>query len=133
LPKEITRAVVKGHTIIEHETREVSKAYKAISKRTPTNKIDQGITMEPLAPNTLEQNGSAERSGGVIIPEELWPEAVETAGYLINRTIQEELDKTSKERTRLKWISVEADGWILVEIKIKQPIERSLILKVMTQ
>ena len=56
--------------------------------------------MEPLAPNTLEQNGSAERSWGVIIPEALWPGAVETAGYLINRTLREELDKTSKNEDK---------------------------------
>ena len=57
----------------------------------------KGITFEPSAPRTQSQNGAAERSGGVImekaramriganIPEDLWPKAFKTTGYLINR------------------------------------------------
>ena len=57
-----------------------------------------GITMEYSSPYTLEQNGAAERSGGVImakarairidahLPEFLWPEIVKTAAYLTNRS-----------------------------------------------
>ena len=58
----------------------------------------KGIAVEYSAPYTPEQNGAAERSGGVItakarcirthadLPTTLWPEAVKTAGYLLNRT-----------------------------------------------
>jgi transposase InsO family protein len=58
----------------------------------------QGITFEPSAPNTQAQNGIAERSGGVIVekaramrlganlPHDLWPEIVNCAVYLRDRT-----------------------------------------------
>ena len=61
-------------------------------------KDDQGIAVEPSAPDTQAQNGGAERSGGVIkeksramrldanLPWELWPEVVRSAVYLYNRT-----------------------------------------------
>ena len=57
-----------------------------------------GITVEYSARYTPEQNGSAERSGGVLetkarciriaanLPEELWPECILVATYLMNRT-----------------------------------------------
>jgi hypothetical protein len=59
---------------------------------------EKGITIERSPPYTPEQNGAAERSGGVLIaratslrieanlPESLWPEIYRTAGYLINRS-----------------------------------------------
>jgi hypothetical protein len=58
----------------------------------------QGITVEPSAPDTQAQNGSAERSGGVNkeksramrldanLPWELWPEITRAGVYLYNRT-----------------------------------------------
>jgi len=61
----------------------------------------QGITFEPSAPNTQAQNGTAERSGGVIIekaramriaanlPHDLWNEIVNCAVYLRDRTPRE--------------------------------------------
>jgi transposase InsO family protein len=61
----------------------------------------QGITFEPSAPRTQAQNGSAERSGGVIIeksramriganlPHDLWDEIVNCAVYLRDRTPRE--------------------------------------------
>src|SRR5204863_1388254 len=64
----------------------------------------KGITLETSAPYTPEQNGSAERSGGVIIsraramrvhanlPEHLWPEIVPAAAYVLNRTPNKQLD-----------------------------------------
>jgi len=71
LPKELTRAVIKGPTTVKNKSYTVDKAYKAISKRTPTSKIaNQGIAVKSLAPNTLEQNSSAERSGGVSMSED---------------------------------------------------------------
>ncbi len=59
---------------------------------------EEGITMETSPPHTQDQNGLAERSGGVIItrswnmkqtanlPDKLWPEIVHCAGYLLNRS-----------------------------------------------
>ena len=58
----------------------------------------QGITFKPSAPHTQAQNGTAERSGGVImekaramrihakLPHDLGKEAVNTATYLYKRT-----------------------------------------------
>src|SRR5436853_2944635 len=58
----------------------------------------EGIDLETSTPYAPEQNGSAERSGGVIVakarcirihanlPEEMWPETVKAAAYLVNRT-----------------------------------------------
>ncbi len=59
---------------------------------------DQGISFEASAPNTYDQNGRAERSGGVVmekaramrisakLPHDMWMESVNTAVYLYNRT-----------------------------------------------
>jgi len=61
----------------------------------------QGISLELSAPNTQAQNGIAERSGGVIhekaramrisanLPHDLWPEIVNCAVYLRDRTPRE--------------------------------------------
>jgi hypothetical protein len=58
----------------------------------------KSIRIELLAPNTQNQNGGAERSGGVLkdkeramrvgarLPYALWPEIGKTAVYLYNRT-----------------------------------------------
>jgi hypothetical protein len=63
-----------------------------------------GYTVEYSAPYTPGQNGAAERSGGLIItkarlirinanlPENLWPEIIIAAGYLLNRTPSKRLD-----------------------------------------
>jgi hypothetical protein len=60
-----------------------------------------GITEHRTSPDTPEQNGSSERSGGVIIersralqidsklPKHLWPEIACAVGYLLNRTPQQ--------------------------------------------
>jgi hypothetical protein len=57
-----------------------------------------GISTITSPPDTHDQNGAAERSGGVIIvraraiqidsklPTSLWPEIVSAAGYILNRT-----------------------------------------------
>jgi Reverse transcriptase (RNA-dependent DNA polymerase) len=62
-----------------------------------------GISAERSAPYTPAQNGAAERSGGVMImkarciriranlPSSLWPEAIQAAGYLNNRTPKKQL------------------------------------------
>jgi hypothetical protein len=74
---------------------------------------DEGILIEWSAVYTPAQNGSAERSGGVIeikarcicneanLPWDLWPECVMTAGYLLNRTPTKQLNwKTPIETVR---------------------------------
>ncbi|RYP07632.1 hypothetical protein DL766_010211 [Monosporascus sp. MC13-8B] len=60
--------------------------------------LDTGISHEPSPPYTKEPAGVQERAGGVIItkarcliissnlPSDLWPEAVEAATYITNRT-----------------------------------------------
>ena len=59
------------------------------------------LTVEPSAPNTQDQNGGAERSGGVIkekaramrgkLPTNLWREIVKAAVYLDARTPKQRL------------------------------------------
>jgi hypothetical protein len=58
----------------------------------------KSIRIEPSAPNTQDQNGGAERSGGVLkdkeremrvearLPHALWPKIGKIAVYLYNRT-----------------------------------------------
>jgi Reverse transcriptase (RNA-dependent DNA polymerase) len=65
---------------------------------------EKRIDCEPSAPRTPQQNGLAERSGGVImararamrigakLPHDLWKEIVNTAVYLYNRTPRENLE-----------------------------------------
>jgi hypothetical protein len=59
---------------------------------------NKAIKIEECAPRTQQQNGSGERSGGMVkektrllaidsnLPKQLWPELVRTAVYLLNRT-----------------------------------------------
>lgn len=59
---------------------------------------NQGCIIEYAPPGLLEMNGPAERSGGMIVrtrralksdtklPNELWPEAIYAAAYMLNRT-----------------------------------------------
>ncbi|KAI8659271.1 hypothetical protein NCS56_01144000 [Fusarium sp. Ph1] len=59
---------------------------------------EKGIRVDESAPRTQQQNGSGERSGGLVkekvrlliidsnLPAELWPEMMRTAVYLLNRT-----------------------------------------------
>jgi len=66
--------------------------------------MDGGILPERTAPDTPDQNGPSERSGGVIVgkarrlridallPEDLWPEFIRTAVYLMNRSPTRILD-----------------------------------------
>ena len=60
--------------------------------------VETGITHEPSASDSPEQNGHSERKGGILamkarairidagLPTFLWPELIRTAGYLANRT-----------------------------------------------
>jgi hypothetical protein len=65
---------------------------------------DKGIPKEQSVAYTPEQNGPAERSGGVItvraramriearLLEDLWPEAMKASVYIINRSPTRTLD-----------------------------------------
>ena len=86
----MNEAVVKDITTVEYETHAVSKAHKEISERTLNKITDQGITMESSAPNTLQQNSLAERSGGVVIPKEE-----------LDETSKEETDEMSEDETQM--------------------------------
>src|SRR5947199_3735251 len=69
-----------------------------VRKRTMNWLRKEGITFEPSAPRTQDQNGRAERSGGVImakarsmrleanLPHNLWKVAVNCAAYVWSRT-----------------------------------------------
>ena len=76
---------------------------------------ERGIQVERSAPDTQAQNGDSERSGRTLItkaraiqtyaklPHDLWPEAVQTAGYIINRTPTKKLNwKTPYEGIKNK-------------------------------
>jgi hypothetical protein len=80
----------------------------------------EGITIERVPPYVKEQNGGAERSGGVVmqksraiqiaahLPDDLWPEPTKTAGYLLNRLPTRRLEwKTPLEKlyTDLKMLN----------------------------
>src|SRR5467141_1795303 len=74
------------------------------TKRTRAWLRKKAIDTELSAPRTQDQNGLAERSGGVVIakaramriganlPHDLWKEMVNAATYLYNRTPRENLD-----------------------------------------
>jgi hypothetical protein len=76
----------------------------SLSKRFITWVKGEGFAVEKSAPYTLEQNGAAEKVRHIIIvkarsiriranlPENLWPEVVKAAGYLLNRTPTRILD-----------------------------------------
>jgi len=55
---------------------------------------DQGIIKESSAPNTLQQNSSAEHSRGVVMPKE---ELNKKSKEELNKTSKEEITKTSDE------------------------------------
>ncbi|RKL09675.1 hypothetical protein BFJ70_g16651 [Fusarium oxysporum] len=77
---------------------------------------DKGIEDEPTAPRTAAQNGSAERSGGLIeakaramtlganFPEGLWPESWKTAVYLHNRSHQQSRDRKTLFQQLHNWL-----------------------------
>ena len=89
--------------MIDNRYNATIRFFRSDGERTLGTRFDQliqsrGMVSERTAPDTPAQNGHSERSGGVIIstarsmriharlPENLWPEIVKTAGYLLNRT-----------------------------------------------
>lgn len=104
--QEIVQFVIK---LIKTRYKRTVTFFRTDGERTLGNEtksflVDQGITLETSAPGTSEQNGHAERLGGVILnkaramriaanlPESLWPEVIKSAGYLYNRTPQPRLN-----------------------------------------
>jgi hypothetical protein len=71
---------------------------RGIGKAYNTWIAEEGYTVEQSPPDTQDQNGDSERSGGVLInratllrlvanlPLWMWPEIFQCAGYLLNRT-----------------------------------------------
>jgi hypothetical protein len=85
-----------------------------MEKRFDTWATGEGIDFETSTPYSPEQNGSAERSGGVIMAksrcirinasllEEMWPEIVKASAYLLNRTPSKHLEwKSSLENLQI--------------------------------
>ncbi|XDG02528.1 hypothetical protein ABKA04_002143 [Annulohypoxylon sp. FPYF3050] len=89
------------------------------------------IRLEPAAPRTQEQNGAAERMGGVIkmkaramrqgakLPTFLWPEVYRSAVYLYNRTPKYIYDWKSPYE-RLHTFTAKRDGSSVTERKPMQ-------------
>ena len=84
---------------------------KALGREWDSWLATEGITENRTIPYIPDQNGAAERSGGVIferarsiqidskLPDHLWPEIVCAAGYISNRLPQQEAQwKTPIER-----------------------------------
>ena len=77
----------------------------------------EGIGFESSPPNTQDQNGRAERAGGVIItkarsmrisaklPHDLWVDIVDTAVYLDNRTSKAQLNWESPYERFYSWLA----------------------------
>jgi Reverse transcriptase (RNA-dependent DNA polymerase)/GAG-pre-integrase domain len=92
---------LEGHNI---KVKTVRSDNELFTKKTCAWLRKKTIKAEPSAPRTQDQNGLAERSGGVVItkaramriganlPHNLWKETVNTAAYLHNRTPRENLE-----------------------------------------
>jgi transposase InsO family protein len=77
-----------------------------------------GIAIKFSAAYAPQQNGSAERSGGVLVakarairiesslPEQLWPEAMRAAGYLANRSLTRSLGWASPIKVPFKAVNL---------------------------
>lgn len=105
----LTVAIQQFTAFIHRRFNHEVKIFHLDNERSLGDKFDNwvkqdGYTIESSAPYTPAQNGAAERSGGMIIsrartirisanlPENLWPEIVTAAGYLLNRTPAKQLD-----------------------------------------
>jgi hypothetical protein len=81
-------------------------------------KADTGILVKVSAPDSHEQHGAAERSGGVLglrstklklegnLPDQLWNEIYQAAGYILNRTPCRRLNWLSPLAKLHEWL-----GW----------------------
>ena len=79
-------------------------------------KRDTGIKITVSAPNNHDQHGRAEKSGGVLInratklrlsgnlPDSIWPEIYEAAGYILNRSPTRRLGWKSPTMKLHEWL-----------------------------
>ena len=106
---EAAADIRKGFAIIENRyngkpvfirkdgERVLNKTFEALL-------AEKGITYEPSSPYTPEQNGHSERMGRTFatkarairiqagLPLNLWPDIINTAGYIVNRTFTKKYD-----------------------------------------
>jgi hypothetical protein len=102
--KAIAAYVFRQYGLIVRTWRHDSLPTLIVSTRYDDWTWEEGYAIEISAPYTQAQNGGPKRAGGVIVlkatsllgdsklPEKLWPEAVITVGYLLNRTLTRALD-----------------------------------------
>jgi hypothetical protein len=110
--KNGVQEAVKGFTALFQRWGLPIKAYKYDNERSAGRAVedfltDEGVIIEHSVVRTPETNSHAERSGGVILdrarallidanlPHDLWPEAIQSAVWIINR---------SPTRINNKWI-----------------------------
>jgi hypothetical protein len=101
--REALRAIKDFYAWTKRQYKLLIRAFRLDGETSLSTKFKnwaatKGIRIERSPLRTLEQNGAAERSGGVLIaratklrleanlPESLWPEIFRMAGYLINRS-----------------------------------------------
>jgi transposase InsO family protein len=108
--KSDTLEMIKDfYTFVETQYQTKIRIFKRDGEQTLGRAYDawireKGIAEEISAPYTPEQNGAAERSGGVLIrkaramriegrlPEELWPESFKATAYITNRSPSKALE-----------------------------------------
>jgi hypothetical protein len=94
----ITRALQTFVTFHGGAIQHHDRSHRDLQREARRWRGDQGLAVEPSAPDNQAQNGGAERSGGVIkeksramrldanLPWELWPEVMRSAVWLYNQT-----------------------------------------------
>lgn len=99
---QVTEAVIEIVTLIESQFELQVKTIRSDNETSLGNEFnawirDKGMVLEFSAPRCPQQNGNAERAGGVIttkartmmihagIPPQMWPHGIMTAVYLLNR------------------------------------------------
>lgn len=91
---------------------------------------EDGLIAERTAPDTPDQNGPSERSGGIItskarrlridakLPEDLWPECIRAAVYLMNRSPSKTLGWMTPIEKLGKLLGIEVPRPNLFQVKI---------------
>ncbi|EKV08147.1 hypothetical protein PDIP_69620 [Penicillium digitatum Pd1] len=100
---ECQMAVRKFRALVRNWLKIEIRVFHYNNKRSAGHEVEamieaEGCTIEHSPPNLPEMNGPAERSGGLVVrtaralindtelPHNLWPETVNTAAYILNRT-----------------------------------------------
>jgi IS30 family transposase len=113
---DVVDCVIAFSNMVKTQFNAIIKIFKFDNEQTLGNRFhkfvkEKGILLEQSVTYTPEQNGPAERSGGVIImrsralniearlPEDLWPESARTAVHLINRSPSRQLNWRSPYET----------------------------------